>query len=58
MKTIYSKPNIEIVVIEVPQLMNVSGSEGTVNSVSVATEDYSGGEVLGRGGSFWDDEDY
>jgi hypothetical protein len=56
MKT-YQKPNTEIVMVEVQQsLMAVSGDK-TVNSVSVATEDYNGGAILSRQSSVWGDDE-
>ncbi len=58
MKTTYLKPETIIVEVALQNLMIVSnGNEGTVNSVSFSTEDYSGGDVLSRRGSVWDDED-
>lgn len=55
MKT-YQKPNTEIVMVEVQELLTVSG-ESTVNSVSVASEEYNGGTVLSRQTSVWGDEE-
>ena len=55
MKT-YQKPNTEIVMVEVQELLTVSG-ESTVNSVSVASEDYNGGTVLSRQTSVWGDDE-
>lgn len=55
MKT-YQKPNTEIVMVEVQELLTVSG-ESTVNSVSVSTEDYNGGTVLSRQTSVWGDDE-
>ena len=55
MKT-YQKPNTEIVMVEVQELMAVSGDK-TVNSVSVATEDYNGGAILSRQSSVWGDDE-
>ena len=59
MKTTYQKPETTIVDVEIQNLMMVSnGTDGTVNSVTTASEDYNGGTVLGRGGSAWDDDEY
>ena len=55
MKT-YQKPNTTIVMVEVQQLMTVSGGD-TVESVSVAEGEYSGGTVLSRRSSVWGDDE-
>ena len=58
MKTKYQKPNTKIIEVKIQNLMNVSGSGGTVNSVTFAEEDYSSGAVLSRRGGFsWDDDE-
>lgn len=58
MKTKYQKPNTKIIEVKIHNLMNVSGTGGNANSVTIATDDYSGGTVLSRrGGSSWDDEE-
>ena len=56
MKT-YQKPNTTIVMVEVQQsLMTVSGGD-TVDNVSVAEGEYSGGPVLSRRSSVWGDDE-
>lgn len=55
MKT-YQKPNTTIVMVEVQQLMTVSGGD-TVESVSTSSQDYNGGTVLSRRSSVWGDDE-
>ncbi|MBR1394627.1 MAG: hypothetical protein IJ559_03085 [Prevotella sp.] len=57
MKTIYIKP--ETTIVKVSPCTLLAGSPGIVNGGSADTESAQegGGYMLGRGFSFWDDEE-
>ena len=60
MKTIYQKPETIIVDVELQNLMSVSNdNDNNVKSVSFSTTDYDGdADILSRGDSSWDDDEY
>lgn len=58
MKRTYLQPTIIIYNISLPPLMTTSITGGSLNNISIASEEYSGGTVLSSGGSdLWDDDD-
>ena len=58
MKALYQKPNTSVVNVTIQPLMEVSTTNGVVNNVDVANEEYNGGAVLSRKHtSVWGDEE-
>lgn len=51
MKKIYQRPTVSTVIIHTGNMLQ------TTSKVGVSSEDYSGGEKLSRGGTFWGDDD-
>lgn len=58
MRRTYLQPTIIINNISLPPLLTASLTEGSLNNISIASEEYDGETVLSRDGSdLWDDDD-